>query len=64
MLLADEGVIALDDPISRHLPDLPHANQITIRQLMSHQSGLVDYRDLPEFWAAIMTDLERVLDVG
>ncbi|MBR1798410.1 MAG: serine hydrolase [Bacteroidales bacterium] len=42
MKLYDEGRIALDDPISRHLPYLQSTNKrrITIRQAMSHCAGL------------------------
>lgn len=42
MALVDDGRLALDDPVSRYLPgfDGPKA-AITIRQLLSHTSGLV-----------------------
>ncbi|MBN2200313.1 MAG: serine hydrolase [Candidatus Aminicenantes bacterium] len=41
MALVDEGKISLDDPISKHLPDLPDEKAgITIRQLFSHTHGL------------------------
>jgi CubicO group peptidase (beta-lactamase class C family)/peptidoglycan/LPS O-acetylase OafA/YrhL len=43
----DEGLIALDDPLPplAALPDLPLAGRVTVRQLLSHRSGLVNYRD-------------------
>jgi D-alanyl-D-alanine carboxypeptidase len=41
--LAKEGKLSLDDTVGRWLPDLlPYGNQITIRQLVSDTSGLVD----------------------
>jgi CubicO group peptidase (beta-lactamase class C family) len=48
MLLAEEGKLRLDDPISRHLPTAPKAWElITVRHLLSHTSGLGDpYRKL------------------
>ena len=41
MMLAEEERIALDDPVHAHLPELPDAwRGVTIRQAMSHTSGL------------------------
>lgn len=42
-LLADDGRLSLDDPVRRHVPELPeYAASITIRQLIHHTSGLRD----------------------
>ena len=42
--LAEEGVLTLDDPLSLWLPDvaeqLPYGDQITLRHLLTHTSGL------------------------
>ena len=40
MRLRDEGRLDLDDPIGRHIPELAHLTQVTIRRLLSHESGL------------------------
>ena len=41
MMLVEEGHLALDDSVHTHLPDLPGAwRGVTIRQAMSHTSGL------------------------
>jgi CubicO group peptidase (beta-lactamase class C family) len=37
--LRDEGKLALDDLLSRHLPGVP-VGQVTLRQLLGHVSGL------------------------
>jgi serine beta-lactamase-like protein LACTB, mitochondrial len=43
MRLVDSGVLRLDEPVERYLPDWPHVGQgITIRRLAAHQSGLAD----------------------
>jgi len=43
MLLAQDGKLSLDDPISKHLANTPKAWEgITIRHLLSHTSGLGD----------------------
>jgi CubicO group peptidase (beta-lactamase class C family) len=47
LLLAEERRVALEAPICQWLPTLPHAaGVITIRQLLTHTSGLIDYEDL------------------
>jgi D-alanyl-D-alanine carboxypeptidase len=44
MMLVDQGKIGLDDKISRYREGLPAAWQaVTIRQLLSHTSGIPDY---------------------
>jgi D-alanyl-D-alanine carboxypeptidase len=41
LLLVEHQKIGLDDPINRHLPSpYPNGDQITIRQLLNHTSGL------------------------
>ncbi|MCP1583415.1 CubicO group peptidase (beta-lactamase class C family) [Pseudoxanthomonas mexicana] len=47
LLLVEDGVLTLDDPVRRWLPTLPAAAEaITLRHLLSHTSGLIDYEDL------------------
>ncbi len=44
MMLVGDGKLGLDDPIRKHLPDAPKSwAPITIRQMLSHTSGLGDY---------------------
>lgn len=45
--LVDAGIVNLDDPIANHTPAAsnPAWDQITLRMLASHTSGLVDYPD-------------------
>lgn len=46
-LLAAEGRLGLDDPLTQWLPGLPAATQaVTLRQLLVHSSGLIDYEDV------------------
>jgi len=46
LLLAEDGKLSLDDPVSRYLPDLTRAGEITIRELLNHTSGYEDYYPL------------------
>jgi D-alanyl-D-alanine carboxypeptidase len=43
LLLVQDGKLSLDDQVSRYLPNLTRAGEITIRQLLSHTSGYQDY---------------------
>ncbi len=43
LMLAEQGKLSLDDPVSRFVPNLTRGNEVTIRQLLSHTSGFQDY---------------------
>ena len=43
LILAEEGKLTLDDPLSRYFPELTRASEVTIRNLLSHTSGYEDY---------------------
>jgi D-alanyl-D-alanine carboxypeptidase len=43
LLLQEQGKLSLEDKVSKFLPDLTRANEVTIRQLLSHTSGYQDY---------------------
>ncbi len=45
--LVDKGVLSLDEPLSRHVdyvPKDPRAAEITVRQVLSHTTGLPNFR--------------------
>lgn len=47
LLLAQDGKLAVGDPVRKWLPELPKAaNAITVRNLLDHTGGLFDYEDL------------------
>jgi D-alanyl-D-alanine carboxypeptidase len=43
LMLEQEGKLKLDDPVSKWLPDLTDARDVTIRELLSHTSGYQDF---------------------
>lgn len=43
LLLEDDGKISLDDKVSKWLPELPAGDKMTVRQLLTHTSGLQDF---------------------
>lgn len=42
MRLVEDGVLALDAPVKRYLPELPLADELCVMHLLSHTSGLPD----------------------
>jgi CubicO group peptidase (beta-lactamase class C family) len=43
LLLEQQGKLSVNDPVSKYLPDLTRANEVTIRMLLSHTSGYQDF---------------------
>lgn len=43
LMLAEQGKLSLDDKVGKWLPDLTRANEVTIREILSHTSGYQDY---------------------
>ncbi|QHN02475.1 beta-lactamase family protein [Granulicella sp. WH15] len=43
LLLEQDGKLKLDDTVSRWFPELTQANEVTVRELLSHTSGYEDY---------------------
>ncbi len=55
LLLEDQGKLSLDDTISKWLPGVTGGNRISIRQLLSHTSGLQDFWPQDYLFAAMET---------
>ena len=59
MLLVEDGVLSLDDPVLKWLGDqpwlrkLPNANEMLVRHLLSHSAGIGDYPGRPGFLLAM-----------
>jgi CubicO group peptidase (beta-lactamase class C family) len=43
LLLAEEHKLSLDDKVARFLPDLTRAQDVTLRQLLTHTAGYQDF---------------------
>ncbi len=66
MMLVQESKLALSERLSHCLPNLPEAWQaITIRQVLTHSSGLKGYTDTPRYWETTRLDISReaILDL-
>jgi D-alanyl-D-alanine carboxypeptidase len=64
LMLQEEGKLSLDDRVSRWLPDLTRANDVTIRQLLSMTSGYQDFwpQDYVMPPMLLPTDAQKILD--
>lgn len=51
VMLSVEGALELDDPISDYVSDVPNGDNITVRHVLSHTSGLYNYTDDPSLFA-------------
>jgi CubicO group peptidase (beta-lactamase class C family) len=60
LLLAEDGSLTLDDRAREWLPSLPQAaDEVTIRHLLTHTSGLIDYEDvIPRTFIAQLHDAD------
>ena len=47
LMLHEQGLLSIDDKVSRHLPDLHSADRMTIRHLLTHTSGFSESEDEP-----------------
>ncbi len=59
LMLAERGLLSVDDEITRHLPGYPtHGRKITIHHLLTHTSGIPSYTGLPEWMGRVREDLK------
>ena len=64
LLLEHEGRLALDDIITKHIPELPnYADKITIKNILQHTSGFLDYEDFIDENSTIQLKDKDVLDI-
>lgn len=69
--LVHDGRLSLDGTLSRYFPELAgrieYADDITLRMLVQHRSGIPNLTDTPDFWVnppnSSEAALERVLDL-
>ncbi|MFH0735576.1 MAG: serine hydrolase domain-containing protein [bacterium] len=49
LLLSLQKKLSIDDTLYKYLPDFPNAKLITIKNLLSHRSGIQTYNDFPDY---------------
>lgn len=59
MQLVERGKLSLDDPLAKHLPDLPAwAQKVTVRHLLEYTSGVADMH-----WNSVKNDADALADI-
>lgn len=48
VILKNQGKLSIDDPLEKYIPELAFYKDITIRNLLTHTSGLPDYMSMME----------------
>jgi len=51
--LQEEGKLSINDKLSKYIPDFPRANEVTLRQLLTHTSGIQDCRMTADFLSRV-----------
>jgi D-alanyl-D-alanine carboxypeptidase len=54
--LAGRGKLALDDPLARFVPDIPHGATITVRDLLGLRGGVYDFATDPDVLARYLAE--------
>ena len=49
MRLKEKGLLTVDDKLSLYLPDFPYADQITVKNMLQHTSGLPNFAGIDAF---------------
>jgi D-alanyl-D-alanine carboxypeptidase len=58
LVLVEDGLVELDEPVTRYLPDAPvQGRPVTVRQLLAHTSGVPDVAESPRLSAIKRLDL-------
>lgn len=60
-LLAQDGRLKLDDPVSAYVDGVPNGDRITLAQLLKMRSGLYNYTNAPELSQALDADPGKAL---
>jgi CubicO group peptidase (beta-lactamase class C family) len=51
--LQEEGKLSVDDKLSKYIPDFPRGDEVTLRLLLTHTSGIHSYTDEPDFMSRV-----------
>jgi D-alanyl-D-alanine carboxypeptidase len=49
LLLQDDGKLNVDDRLAKYLPEIPHANEVTLRNLLMHTGGYAEFTEIETF---------------
>ena len=66
MRLVEEGKVRLNDPVANYLPEfgVNGKDQITVRQLLTHYSGLPEDLDLRQPWSGYSSGIKMAMEAA
>jgi CubicO group peptidase (beta-lactamase class C family) len=56
--LQEEGKLNVNDKLSKYLPDFPRGEEVTLRHLLTHTSGIHSYTSQPGFLEKVTTPVK------
>ena len=59
--LQEEGKLSVEDKLSKYIPDFPRGNEVTLRQLLNHTSGIWPDLDEPDSRLTNATTTEAII---
>ncbi|NNE96404.1 MAG: beta-lactamase family protein [Acidimicrobiales bacterium] len=59
--MVDEGSVDLDQPLGSYLPESPVGADVTVRQLLGHDSGIANYTEQSAFGSRLMAQPEEAV---
>ncbi len=64
LILAEEGKIRLDDPLSKYIEGFPNGDRIPLHTLLNHTSGVANYNQIKEYGEMLIRDMsiDQVID--
>ncbi|CAM2070321.1 Beta-lactamase family protein [Sulfidibacter corallicola] len=62
MMHVEEGRLSLDQTLDTWVPEVPHADRITVEMMLNHSSGIAEYGTQPYVGALLERDFEDVWD--
>lgn len=58
LTMVDDGLLSLDDKLSEYYADFPKADEITVRMLLNHTSGIFSWDEDEDIFAELYEDPE------
>ena len=59
--LQEEGKLSVNDKLSKYIPDFPRGDEVTLRHLLTHTSGIHNYNDDPGFFDRATNDTTEAI---
>jgi CubicO group peptidase (beta-lactamase class C family) len=54
-----QGLLSVNDSLSKYIPDFPRGNEVTIHHLLTHTSGIHSYTNKPDFASKVTSPIEQ-----